>query len=168
MKTRFLILAGTAITSAGLLGATSLQSAALAHGAHTAPNSGSTSTTLDACGYFGGKQTPSTNSQFTDATGTTHYSDRGTWTGVTNISTGTAVASLGSVTGDYSENYTVDAVGNLKGVEQFQSNSGAVEQNYSYDTVTNAWTVRVSANRALTFLSSDTNGHCYTGAYPRP
>jgi len=77
------------------------------------------------------------------------------------------VASLGAVKGSFSETYTEDSTGNLSGTETFQSNAGSISQVYSFSTSI-GWTVSVNATRDLSFLTSNTNGDCYTGAFPRP
>jgi hypothetical protein len=117
-------------------------------------------TTLDACGYFVGVQTANetTNSGST-------YSEKGTWTGVTNNYVNTPVASLGDVVGSYSETVVTNPDGSINGTEIFHSNAGQINQTFSFK---GTWTVSVTATRSLSFLTSDTNGACYTGPFPRP
>lgn len=123
------------------------------------------STTLDACGYFAGTQTASESSDYT-SDGVTYHTERGTWTGVFNNYDNGPVASLGTVQGAYTESYTIDdATGSFSGTEQFTSNAGKIDQTFSF---TPGWTVSVTATRDLSFLTSDTNGACYTGPWPRP
>lgn len=123
-------------------------------------------TTLDACGYFYGSQTAE-NSSVTTNGGTTYSSSRGTWTGVFNNYVNTRVESLGVVQGAFSDSHSVDSAGNVSGTEHFVSNAGKIDQNYSFSLLT-GWSVSVTATRDLSFLTSDTNGHCYTGPFPRP
>lgn len=121
------------------------------------------STTLDACGYFVGSQTANKTTQ-----SGTSVTEKGTWTGVSNNYVFTPVASLGTVTGSYTESYDVDgttgAISN--GSEIFRSDAGMITQSFSYDPST-GWHVSVTATGDLSFLTSDTNGGCYTGAFPR-
>ena len=124
------------------------------------------STTLDACGYFVGTQTASESKEYT-SDGVKYNTERGTWTGISNNYNGGPVASLGTVKGSYSESTTTDANGIVTGTEHFNSNAGKIDQTFSYNPVS-GWTVSVEATRDLSFLTSDTNGHCYTGAFPRP
>jgi hypothetical protein len=53
------------------------------------------------------------------------------------------------------------------GTEVFRSDAGTITQTYAYDPAT-GWHVSVTATGSLSFLTSDTNGNCYTGAFPRP
>ena len=123
-------------------------------------------TTLDACGYFVSSVTPMRSSSYVSQ-GVTYSSESGTFTGVTNNYGGGPVASLGRVSGTYTETYTTDAAGNVSGTEVFRSKSGTIYQTFSYDPAS-GYTVEVSAGGNLAFLTSDTNGHCYAGPFPRP
>lgn len=148
-------LLGTVVTPIGV----SMASAAPAHGT-------TSSTTLDACGYFIGNQTPAMTQ--TDGTTTTQ---RGTWTGVWNNYVNTQVASLGNVHGAFSE--TTSTYGpngqDTQGTEVFMSNAGQIFQTFSYGPdVAGGFSVVVTATRDLSFLTSNTNGDCYTGTFPRP
>lgn len=144
------------------LGIVLVPTAAYASPAHGIPSS----TTLDACGYFVGVQTPS----FTHTDGTTTI-QRGTWTGVTNNYVDTAVASLGKVQGAFYEittPYGADGR-DTEGTESFTSNAGQIYQSFSYGPdVPGGFSVSVTATRDLSFLTSSTNGDCYTGSFPRP
>lgn len=124
------------------------------------------STTLDACGYFVGTQTANK----TSTSGTT-YAEKGTWTGVSNNYGGGAVTSLGPVQGSYSLSQDGSYSGGTgtitSGTEVFRSDAGTITQTYAYDPTT-GWHVSVTATGSLSFLTSDTNGNCYTGAFPRP
>jgi hypothetical protein len=99
------------------------------------------------------------------------YSEKGTWTGVSNNYGGGPVASLGSVKGSYSlseDGSYSDGTGTItNGVETFRSDAGTISQTFSFDPAT-GWHVSVTATGSLAFLTSDTNGDCYTGAFPRP
>src|SRR4051812_3983945 len=110
--------AGLAIPTA--LSITGVASATPAHGT-------TVSTTLDACGYFVGDQTPA-NSK-TDGSTTTQH---GTWTGVSNNYVNTPVASLGKVQGAFEETTTADVRGNVTGTETFTSSAGKITQTFSY------------------------------------
>ena len=123
------------------------------------------STTLDACGYFVGTQTANktTNSGST-------YTEKGTWTGVSNNYGGGPVTSLGPVQGSYTmtqDGSYADGAGIVSGSEVFHSDAGTITQSYSYDA-SSGWHVSVTATGNRSFLTSDTDGHCYTGAFPRP
>lgn len=121
-------------------------------------------TTLDACGYFTGSQTVKRETVKNDVT-----TDRGNFTGVTNTFPGTPVASLGPVKGSFVETTTIDSDGNTVGTESFTSSSGKIEQTFTFGpTVIGGFSVSVTATGDLAFLTSDTDGNCYTGAYPRP
>src|SRR4051812_9935340 len=120
----------------------------------------SSSTTLDACGYFVGTQTANK----TSTSGTT-YTEKGTWTGVYNNYVNTPVASLGTVQGSYTETVVHNSDGSISGTELFHSNAGEISQTFSFN---GTWTVTVVATKDLAFLTSDTNGACYTGPFPRP
>ena len=124
------------------------------------------STTLDACGYFVGTQTSSNSSEST-ADGITTSSERGTWVGVSNNYDNGPVASLGTVRGSYSEVTTTYADGSFSGMESFNSGAGKIEQTFSFSEAT-GFNVQVTATRDLAFLTSDTNGFCYAGEFPRP
>lgn len=123
------------------------------------------STTLDACGYFVGTQT-SVQSKESVVNGVTYNSEKGQWTGVLNNYGRGPVVSLGDVKGSYSLVSTADTAGNISGTESFNSSSGKIEQTFAFSPST-GWTVTVTATRELSFLTSDTNGHCYTGPVPR-
>ena len=122
-------------------------------------------TTLDACGYFVGTQTANK----TDQSGTV-YSENGTWTGVSNNYVNTPVASLGSVHGSYTETTTTNSDGSItSGTETFHSNAGEIDQTFSYGSgVPGGFDVSVTATKSLSFLTSSTDGACYTGPFPRP
>lgn len=122
-------------------------------------------TTLDACGYFIGYQTPSHTDQDVK-NGVTYTKEHGTWTGVFNNYVHTRVLSLGPVTGSYRDRHSKDAAGNISGSERFRSAAGNIDQVYSRTAGT--WSVAVVATGQLSFLTSNTNGHCYTGPFPRP
>jgi hypothetical protein len=125
----------------------------------------SSSTTLDACGYFVGTQTANK----TNVSGTLH-SENGTWTGVSNNYVFTPVASLGTVTGSYTESSNHNLDGTITdGTEVFRSNAGQITQSFSRDP-SMTWHVSVTATGSLSFLTSDTetSGDCYSGTFPRP
>lgn len=126
------------------------------------------STTLDACGYFVGAATPTRVREQTSRRGVTYVYDRGTFTGADNHYGGGPVASLGPVSGSYLQKYITDAAGNVSGVETFTSGAGRIDQTFAYNASTSTWSVSVTATGALAFLTSDTNGHCYNGPIPRP
>ena len=174
LKRKLIAVATTSVASLSLMGAGPFGSTAFASSTHdrghNTPQRVSSSTTLDACGYFGGIQTPTESYTYT-ANGVTYHTEKGTWTGVSNIAGQTSpVASLGSVKGSYTESYSEnDGTYLLQGSETFRSNAGKVHQVYSYNAETfSDFNVSVTATRDLSFLTSDTNGHCYTGTYPRP
>jgi hypothetical protein len=121
-----------------------------------------TVTTLDACGYFIGTQT----AHKTTTAGST-YSENGTWSGVANNYSDIPVASLGTVTGAYTMKVVTNSDGSISGVESFKSNAGSIDQIFAYSAAT-GWTVSVTATRSLAFLTSNTNGACYSGPLPRP
>ena len=122
------------------------------------------STTLDACGYFVGTQTANK----TTTSGTTS-TEKGTWTGVTNNYSLTPVASLGPVTGSYSQTTTTDTTTSVtSGTETFRSDAGQISQTFAYGGNTpGGFNVSVTATGSLSFLTSNTDGACYPGA-PRP
>lgn len=125
----------------------------------------SSPTTLDACGYFVGMQTANVTSTGTDGSST----EKGTWVGVDNNYVGSPVASLGTVQGSFVQTTTTDGAGTTTGTEIFRSNAGQITQTFTYGpTVPGGFVVSVTATRDLSFLTSDTNGQCYTGAFPRP
>lgn len=126
------------------------------------------STTLDACGFFVGAATPTRVSEHTSRRGVTNIYDRGTFTGVDNNYGKGPVASLGPVTGSYVEKYVTDAAGNVSGVERFRSEAGTIDQTFAYNAATNTWSVSVTATGDLAFLTSDTDRHCYNDPFPRP
>lgn len=121
------------------------------------------STTLDACGYFVGTSTANK----TSVQGTL-FSDNGTWTGVSNNYGGGPVASLGAVHGSYTQSYNYDSATGFitNGSEVFRSNAGTITQSFAFDAT--GWHVSVTATGDLSFLTSDTDGNCYTGPFPRP
>ncbi len=125
------------------------------------------STTLDACGFFSGVETPRNSRTYTND-GTTYTETKGTWSGVSNTYAG-PVASLGEVKGAYTK-VTSEENGVLTGTESFTSNAGKVEQRFSYSVPSYSnFSVSVAATKELSFLTSDTNGECYDQTnYPRP
>jgi ABC-type oligopeptide transport system substrate-binding subunit len=136
-----------------------------AYAVNTSPGQkDSSSTTLDACGYFVGTQTANK----TNISGTT-YVEKGTWTGVSNNYGGGPVTSLGSVKGSYtlSQDGSFSSGSITNGSEVFHSNAGTISQTYSYDDAT-GWHVSVTGTGSLSFLTSDTSGACYMGTFPRP
>jgi hypothetical protein len=149
--------------SAAMIGTT----VGVAGAAGASPAHGSTSmTTLDACGYFYGEQTPA----FTHADGGT-TTQKGTWTGVWNNYVDTRVASLGTVQGAFSETTSTYGTNgqDTQGTESFTSNAGKIDQTFSYGPdVVGGFNVDVTATRDLSFLTSNTNGACYSGPFPRP
>lgn len=158
---RFIHFAAIVLALVAILGTTVLGSRALA-GDALPPST----TTLDACGYFTGVQTASNSRTGTRPDGTSYSSDEGTWTGVSNNYGGGPVASLGPVNGRYREASTGSyAAGTLSGTEKFESEWGNITQTYSFNGI--SWSVSVAATGDLSFLTSDTNGHCYTGTFPR-
>jgi hypothetical protein len=123
------------------------------------------STTLDACGYFVGTQTANVTSTGTDGSTT----ERGTWVGVDNNYVGGPVASLGTVQGSFVQTTATDPDGTEIGTEIFRSNAGQITQSFRIGpAVPGFFSVSVTATGDLSFLTSDTNGACYTGAFPRP
>ena len=135
-------------------------SQAFASNPHNTPSS----TTLDACGYFVGTQ----SAAHSDTSGAT-TTEKGQWTGVSNNYVNTPVASLGNVHGAYEQTTATDANGNVTGSESFTSNAGKIDQTFTYGPdVPGGYSVTVTATRDLAFLTSDTNGNCYTGQFPRP
>ena len=125
---------------------------------HTPGQKTPTTTTLDACGYFIGVSTANKTTQ-----SGTFYTDKGTWTGVTNNYYSTPVASLGTVTGSYTDSGNSNADGSItNGTEVFRSAAGTITQSYAFDPVT-GWHVSVTATASLSFLTSSTDGNCYTG-----
>ena len=122
-----------------------------------------TATTLDACGYFVGTSTANKTTANGD-----FFTDKGTWTGVDNNYGYGPVASLGTVTGSYTDSYTQDpATGYISdGMEIFRSGAGMITQSYAYDA--SGWHVTVTATGSLSFLTSSTDGACYSGPFPRP
>jgi len=143
----FVLLAGLLLTV----------SPALAQGKHGGDQS--YITTLDACGYFISNATPSRSSAYTDHD-VKHSSESGTFTGVINHYASSPVASLGRVSGSYSETYTTDVAGNVSGTEVFRSKSGSIYQTFSFAPA-QCYTVEVSATGNLSFLTSDTPNNCY-------
>lgn len=126
------------------------------------------STTLDACGYFVGTQTPTKVTTHT-ANGVTYTTESGTWTGVDNNYNNGPVSSLGTVSGTYTETTSKNAAGDVTGTEHFESSSGTIDQTFSYGPdVTGGYSVTVTATGDLAFLTSSTAGECYAGAFPRP
>jgi hypothetical protein len=130
----------------------------------------SSSTTLDACGYFVGTQTASSIHEKT-IDGVLTTIEKGTWTGVDNVfGGGGPVASLGTVKGSYTEVTYTDANGTVIGTESFNSGAGKIEQTFMIGSaVPGTYSVTVTATRDLAFLTSDTTpGGCYSGPVPRP
>lgn len=126
----------------------------------TPPSATPSPTTLDACGYFSGTQTP--------ADGASDGTEHGTWTGVLNQD-GSLVASLGEVKGSYEQTTSRDSRGNVTGTETFRSSAGKISQSFTYGPdVVNGFSVSVTATKALSFLTSNTDGACYSGPSPRP
>ena len=126
-----------------------------------------TYTTLDACDYFFGFQT-ATRSYTSEEDGVTYTAEYGTWNSVFNhYPVPTPVLSVNPVVGTYYEVSSRDAAtGNIRGVERFMSPRGNITQTFARTAGT--WSVTVVATGQLSFLTSDTNGHCYTTPYPRP
>ena len=127
------------------------------------------STTLDACGYFVGTSTANKTTTQSVLGPVTSYMDKGTWTGVSNNYGLGPVTSLGPVNGSYTDAYSRDSsTGTItNGTETFRSDAGQINQAFAFDPVT-GWHVTVTATGSLSFLTSDTNGACYTGPFPRP
>jgi hypothetical protein len=150
------------VSAIALLGAGT--TAASAHPVNTHGGTPS-STTLDACGYFVGTQTPQTTKTTTNSDGSTTTTEHGSWTGVSNNYVGTPVASLGPVQGRYAETVTHNVDGSETGTENFVSSAGSIDQVFA---IGGGFDVSVTATKALSFLTSDTNGACYTGPFPRP
>lgn len=126
----------------------------------------SSQTTLDACGFFVGTQTPDSSSSKTK-NGVQYFSESGTFVGISNNYGKGTVTSLGNVTGTYKEAYTINN-GVVSGTEHFVTNQGTVSQTFSYNTNYTNFNVNVVATGNLSFLTSDTNGECYAGTFPRP
>ena len=126
------------------------------------------STTLDACGYFVGTTTANKTTESTSGDLTT-FTDKGTFTGVSNNYGGGPVTSLGSVKGSYTQTYTRNIVTGAvsNGTETFRSDAGQIDQMFRFDPAT-GWHVSVTATGDLSFLTSSTDGACYTGSFPRP
>jgi hypothetical protein len=125
-------------------------------------------TTLDACGYFFGYQTSSQTHVFTEPNKTVHDNERGVWAGVYN-NNGLLVNSLRIVIGNYVLNTSTSSNGVVTGTEEFHSAIGNIAQQFTYGPgVPGGYIVNVVATGQLSFLTSNTNGHCYTGPFPRP
>jgi hypothetical protein len=86
------------------------------------------------------------------------------------------VLSLGAVQGAYSETTQTggdpfgssDPAAYFQGTEQFVSGAGKINQTFYFSPSNpGGWTVTVTATRDLSFLTSDTNGNCYPGPFPR-
>ena len=125
-----------------------------------------TSTTVDACGYFVGTQTSALTAKYGVTTTTI-----GSWTGVDNNYVNTPVNSLGPVKGAFLETTSTYGTGgqDTKGTELFTSLDGTISQTFSYGPdVAGGFNVAVTATGKLSFLTSNTNGACYSGAFPRP
>ena len=74
-----------------------------------------------------------------------------------------------TVQGAFTQVITTDTSGTVTGTETFTSNAGKIDQVFSYGPlVVGSFRVTVTATRDLAFLTSDTNGNCYTGTFPRP
>lgn len=156
---------GVAAMAAGLVLLVSAGTAAADPG--NGFNKTGSSTTLDACGYFVGTQTPSNDSTST-GNGVTSETQHGTWTGVENDYLFTPVTSLGDVHGAYSETTQTAADGTVTGTESFTGNAGKIDQTFAYGpNVPGGYTVTVTATRDLAFLTSSTDGNCYSGPFPR-
>ncbi len=144
---------------------------ALTGAAGAAPVADHTSsmTTLDACGYFVGTQTISSDRMSVGSGGTVDEIQHGTWTGVDNNYVLTPVASLGTVQGAYTQITSTALNGDVTGTESFTSNAGQIEQSFTYGpTIPGGYEVTVTATRDLAFLTSSTAGLCYGGQFPRP
>jgi hypothetical protein len=122
-----------------------------------------TTTTLDACGYFIGVSPANKTTQ-----SGTFYTDKGPWTGVSNNYSNAPVASLGTVTGSYTDSGNYDPSTGVisNGTEVFRSDAGSITQSYAVDPAT-GWHLSVTATGSLSFLTSSTDGACYTGPFPR-
>jgi hypothetical protein len=153
------------VSAIALLGAGA--TAASAHPVNTHGGTAS-STTLDACGYFVGVQTPTTTKVTTNSGGSTTSTEHGSWTGVSNNYVNTPVVSLGSVQGEYTETVTRNVDGSETGTENFVSSAGKIDQVFVIGANFSSFAVSVTATKSLSFLTSDTNGGCYTGPFPRP
>jgi hypothetical protein len=125
-----------------------------------------TETTLDACGYFVGTQTATQTYKYTND-GVTYSAEYGIWRGVDNNYSHIPVLSVSPVIGSYFDVHSKDATGNVHGIERFRSAKGNIDQTYSFSPTT-GWSVGVVATNQLSFLTSNTNGHCYAGPFPRP
>jgi hypothetical protein len=124
------------------------------------------STTLDACGYFVGLQTPTATHDVTAGNDVQKHTERGTWTGVDNNYAFGPVTSLGAVSGTYQES-TTTTNGVVSGTEDFTSNRGTISQQFTYPSDFSYFNVSVQATGDLSFMTSDTNGQCYAGPFPR-
>jgi len=142
-------------------------SPALAQRGDKIANDAPDSTTLDACGYFVGVETPIQTKQYV-ADGVTYRSEMGTWTGVSNNYGGGPVASLGAVDGTYRLETATDANDIVTGSESFHSSVGKIDQTFVLNFASNSYVVSVVATKELSFLTSDTDGACYGGPFPRP
>lgn len=163
---RFIVCAGASTVLAGALAVPAFAASNNGAGGTVHGVGSTTTTTLDACGFFLGTQTQTQYHTFTK-NGVLHDNERGTWTGVTNVE-GSKVASLGNVSGTYVENYTISKTGMLKGTEEFHSSVGNIAQQFSFNAATfSDFNVNVVATGELSFMTSNTNGHCYTGPSPR-
>lgn len=128
-----------------------------------------TLTTLDACGYFIGMQTSQQAHIFTNSNDILHDNERGTWTGIDNNYYNTPIASLGRISGTYNESTSTSGNGVTSGSEEFQSSAGNISQIFTYGPgVPGGYEVSVHATGELAFLTSNTNGNCYSGQFPRP
>lgn len=125
------------------------------------------STTLDACGFFVGTETPS-NTRESTVDGVTTKSVRGTWVGVSNNHGGGPVASLGTVKGSYHLETVTSPDGTVNGTETFNSGAGKIEQVFTIGPNFSFFEVTVVATRDLAFLTSSTAEGCYSGVFPRP
>ena len=156
-----------------------LVSSALAAPGDKVPNDPPNSTTLDACGYFFGIETPTQTKEYTE-NGVTYLSEKGAWTGVSNSALDPdgangplpseihPVASLGDVRGTYRLETAMGADGIVRGTESFNSSAGKIDQTFALDFANNVYVVSVVATKDLSFLTSDTDGQCYGGPIPRP
>jgi hypothetical protein len=144
-----------------------LVSPALAAPGDKVPNDPPNATTLDACGFFVGIETPTQTKEYTEG-GVTYRSEKGKWTGVTNNYGNGPVASLGDVKGTYRLETATGADGIIRGTESFHSSAGKIDQTFVLNFAVGSFDVTVVATKELSFLTSDTDGQCYAGQFPRP
>lgn len=140
-----------------------------AAGAAPVGDHASSSTTLDACGYFVGTQTIRSDETRVASDGTVYDIQHGTWTGVENNYYLTPVASLGTVQGAYTQVTYTASDGTIVRTETFTSDAGMIAQSFMIGpNVPGYFSVDVTATRDLAFLTSSTAGQCYSGPAPRP